>query len=194
MTDDARRQITQFYNAALDESAALLPALRALAPTVCEIARRFTSAWDRGNKIFFAGNGGSAADAMHFSEELVVRYARDRRPLASLALLDPTAVTCAGNDMGFDQIFSRQIDALGKPGDVFVGITTSGNSPNILRALDSCKKAGIETIGFLGKDGGKAANLCDVALVVPSNNTARVQEAHKLIFHSLCDYIDAWAS
>ena len=185
--------VARMYLAALDETVALLPKLRDLSPQVVAIAKCFTTAWDAGAKVLFAGNGGSAADAMHFSEELVVRYAKDRRALASLALLDVTAVTCAGNDMGFEQIFSRQIEALARPGDVFVGITTSGNSPNILRAFAAAKKVGAINVGFLGKDGGAAASLCDVALIVPSHNTARIQEVHKLIFHSLCDYIDAWA-
>ncbi|MBC7785171.1 MAG: SIS domain-containing protein [Burkholderiales bacterium] len=182
-----------YFNGALDEAIELLPTLRTLAPTIGKVARAMVAAWKMDRKILFAGNGGSAADAMHFAEELIVRYHRDRRALAAIALLDPTAVTCAGNDMGYDAIFSRQIEALGQSGDVFIGITTSGNSPNILRALEIAKARGITTIGFLGKDGGKAKALCDIALVVPHPRTARVQEAHKMIYHSMCDYIDAWA-
>ncbi len=181
------------FEAALQESIELQSQLKPFAPTIGRIVRLMTGAWDSGNKIMFAGNGGSAADAMHFAEELVVRYNRNRKALAALALLDPTTVTCAGNDLGYDQIFSRQIDALAKPGDVFIGITTSGYSPNILRAFESSKAHGVHTVGFLGKDGGKAKSLCDIPLIIPSPRTARVQEAHKMIYHAMCDYFDAWA-
>ncbi len=183
----------EFFSEALRESIDLLPKLKSLGPVINQIARSFVDAWQNDRKIIFAGNGGSAADAMHFAEELVVRYHRDRRALAAIALLDPTSVTCAGNDMGYDAIFSRQIEALGQKGDVFVGITTSGNSSNIIKALEVAKRKEIKTIGFLGKDGGKAKTLCDLNLIIPHSRTARVQEAHKLIYHSLCDYIDAWA-
>ena len=182
-----------FLETSLDQTAALLPKVRELAPVVKRIADAMIASWDRGGKILFAGNGGSAADAMHFAEELVVRYCRDRKALAAIALLDSTVITCAGNDYGYDRIFSRQIEALAKPEDVFIGVTTSGNSANIKLAFESAKKIGTKTIGFLGKDGGACKSLCDIPLVVPSPVTARVQEMHKLIYHSLCDYIDAWA-
>lgn len=182
-----------FFEAALNESLELQSRLKDLSGVIGQIVRLMTAAWESGNKVLFAGNGGSAADAMHFAEELVVRYHRDRKALPALALLDPTTLTCAGNDMGFEHVFSRQIEALGKPGDVFIGITTSGNSLNILRALECARKMRIRTIGFLGKDGGKARSLCDIALVIPSARTARVQEAHKMIYHAMCDYFDAWA-
>lgn len=184
---------SQHYLHALDEWQSLLPTLRAMTTVFDQVAKAFTDCWDRGGKILFAGNGGSAADAMHFAEELVVRFNKDRRALAAIALLDPTNITCAGNDMGYDQVFSRQIDALGKPEDVFVAITTSGNSPNILRALDSARKMNMQCIGFLGKAGGKAKDLCHLNLIIPSATTARVQEAHKLFYHSLCVHIDEWA-
>ncbi|GIW75472.1 MAG: phosphoheptose isomerase [Phycisphaerae bacterium] len=183
----------RFFETALDESLELQARLRSLSGTIGQIVRLMIRSWESGNKVLFAGNGGSAADAMHFAEELVVRYHRDRKALPALALLDPTTVTCAGNDMGFEHVFSRQIEALGKAGDVFIGITTSGNSPNILRALECARKIQLHTIGFLGKDGGKARSLCDIALVIPSPRTARVQEAHKMIYHAMCDYFDAWA-
>ncbi len=181
------------FEIALQESIDLQPKLKALAPTIGNITRMMTDAWERGNKIMFIGNGGSAADAMHFAEELVVRYHRDRKALAAIAMLDPTTITCAGNDLGYDHIFSRQIDALAKPGDVLLAITTSGNSPNILAALRRAKSIGVHTIGFLGKDGGQAKPLCDIPLIIPSTRTARIQEAHKMIYHAMCDYIDAWA-
>ncbi|HEX8324791.1 MAG TPA: SIS domain-containing protein [Tepidisphaeraceae bacterium] len=177
----------------LEQTAALVPLVGEMGPVVDQVASVLTGAWDAGNKVMFAGNGGSAADAMHFAEELVVRYRRDRRALAALAFLDPTTITCAGNDMGYDHVFSRQIEALGRPGDVFVGLTTSGNSTNVANAFAAAKKLGITTVGFLGKDGGRCRAICDVPLIVPSPVTARVQEMHKLIFHSLCEYVDAWA-
>lgn len=182
-----------FFEKALDESLELQARLRSLSGTIGQIVRLMIRSWESGNKVLFAGNGGSAADAMHFAEELVVRYHRDRKALPALALLDPTTVTCTGNDMGFEHVFSRQIEALGKAGDVFIGITTSGNSLNILRALECARKMQLHTIGFLGKDGGKARSLCDIALVIPSPRTARIQEAHKMIYHAMCDYFDAWA-
>jgi len=107
-----------------------------------------------------------------------------------MSLLDTAAVTCAGNDFGFEQVFSRQIEAFGNPGDVFIGFTTSGNSPNMLLAFEAARKQGLVTAGFLGKDGGKAKALCDIAIVVPSPITARVQEGHKLLYHSLCEWVD----
>ena len=182
-----------YLNESLDQTAALLAGVRTMGPRVDELAAMLTTCWTNGGKVMFAGNGGSAADAMHFAEELVVRYRRDRRGLAALAFLDPTSVTCAGNDLGYDHIFSRQIEALGKPGDVFVGLTTSGNSANVALAFQAARTLGLKTVGFLGKDGGRCKPLVDLALVVPSPITARVQEMHKLIFHSLCEHVDAWA-
>ncbi|MDB5324756.1 MAG: gmhA [Phycisphaerales bacterium] len=184
---------SDYLSESIDQTAALLAGIRAMGPAVDQLAAMLTTAWGGGGKILFAGNGGSAADAMHFAEEFVVRYRRDRKALAAIALLDTTVVTCAGNDLGYGQIFSRQVEALGRPGDVFVGLTTSGNSQNIALAFEAAKRNGLKTVGFLGKDGGKCKTLCDLPLVVPSPVTARVQEMHKLIFHSLCEYVDAWA-
>jgi D-sedoheptulose 7-phosphate isomerase len=188
-----KQSAADYLAESIEQTAALLPAIKGLAPTVDQIAAMFTTAWAAGNKVLFAGNGGSAADAMHFAEEFVVRYRRDRRALAAIAFLDPTSVTCAGNDLGYDQIFSRQVEALGRPGDVFVGLTTSGNSKNIALAFEAAKKIGLKTVGFLGKDGGVCRAMVDVPLVIPSPITARVQEMHKLIFHSICEHVDAWA-
>ena len=181
---------TDAYRAALAEWAQLLPVLDALAPSVEQLGQAMLTCWRAGGKVLFAGNGGSAADAMHFAEELVVRFHKDRAALAAIALCDPTALTCVGNDMGYDRVFSRQLDALGKPGDLFVGITTSGNSQNIILAFEMAKRRGLKTCSFLGKDGGKLRGKCDVELLVPSKTTARVQEAHKLAFHALCVWID----
>lgn len=140
-----------------------------------------------GNKIMFFGNGGSAADAQHLATELTIRFKDDRPPIAGLALTtDTSALTAAGNDYGFDYIFSRQVEALGNPGDVAIGLSTSGNSPNVLNALKAASEKNIITIGLSGKDGGKMNDACDLLLIAPSNTTARIQEMHITIGHMLC--------
>ena len=149
------------------------------------------TAIQNGNKIIFFGNGGSAADAQHLAAELTIRFIKDRPPLAGLALTtDTSALTAGGNDYGFDYIFSRQLEALGNEGDVAIGLSTSGNSPNILNALKSANDKGITTIGLSGKDGGKMRDLCDTILIVPSNTTARIQEMHITLGHLLCGAIE----
>ena len=146
----------------------------------------------RGCRILVCGNGGSAADAQHFAAELSGRYVKERRALAGIALTTDTSVlTAIGNDYGFDHVFSRQVEALGRPGDLLVGISTSGNSANVLRAVESAQALGLKTLGLLGRDGGKLKDLCDEALVVPSPVTARVQEVHQMIYHFWCEIIDA---
>lgn len=146
----------------------------------------------RGCRILVCGNGGSAADAQHFAAELSGRYVKERRALAGIALTTDTSVlTAVSNDYGFDHVFSRQVEALGRPGDLLVGISTSGNSANVLRAVESAKDLGLKTLGLLGCDGGKLKDLCDDALVVPSPVTARVQEVHQMIYHFWCEIIDA---
>ena len=169
----------------------LLPTLAAMEGPLTRLADALWACWGRRGKVLIAGNGGSAADAMHFAEELVVRYQKDRRGLAALALCDPTVLTCAGNDLGYEHVFARQIDAYGTPGDVFIAMTTSGNSPNLLRAIDLARERGLVTVGFLGKDGGRARGRCDIELLIPSPVTARVQEAHKLLYHALCEKVEA---
>lgn len=181
---------TSAFKSAIDEWKSLVTQLDALAPTVEAFGQLIKKSWQQGGKIMFAGNGGSAADAMHFAEELSVRFHKNRRALAAISLLDSSVLTCCANDFGYEYVFSRQIEALGKPGDVFVGLSTSGNSPNVIRAVEASKKIGVKTVGFLGKDGGKLKGQCDVELIVPSQNTARIQEVHKLVFHSLCVWID----
>jgi len=145
----------------------------------------------RGCRILVCGNGGSAADAQHFAAELSGRYVKERRPLAGIALTtDTSALTAIGNDYGFDQVFSRQVEALGRPGDLLVGISTSGNSANVIRAVEAAKSAGMKTLGLLGRDGGALRGLMDDALVVPTTVTARVQEVHQMIYHFWCEIID----
>ena len=175
----------------LNEWADLLPKIEALAPALQRLGEAMMACWERRGKVLVAGNGGSAADAMHLAEELVVRFVKNRRALAAIALCDPTMITCAGNDFGYESIFARQVEALGNPGDLFIGMTTSGNSPNIARAVDAAKERQITTAAFLGRDGGALRGRCDIELLVPSATTARIQEAHKLLFHTLCTWIDA---
>ena len=176
---------------ALAELIDLVPKVAQLEPTLQRLADAMLGCWSKRGKVLIAGNGGSAADAMHFAEELAVRYQKDRRALAAVALCDPTVLTCAGNDFGYDRVFARQIEALGNPGDIFIGMSTSGNSPNILLAIEEARRRQMMTVAFLGKGGGKTKGLADLELIIPSDTTARVQEAHKLLFHVLCEWIDS---
>ena len=182
--------VGQVLRRAVEDLEALLPRVAELEGPLERLGAALVASWKGRGKVLIAGNGGSAADAMHFAEEIVVRYRKNRRAAAALALCDPTVLTCAGNDFGYDRVFERQVEALGNPGDVFVALTTSGNSANLLRAIDMAKAQGLVTVAFLGKDGGAARGRCDIELLVPSSSTARVQEAHKLLFHALCEWID----
>ena len=142
-------------------------------------------------KILIAGNGGSAADAQHFAAELVGRFETERRGLAAIALTtDSSILTSVSNDYSYLSVFSRQIQAIASEGDLFIGISTSGNSENIIRAMEEAKKRKVHTIGFLGKDGGVLKDLCDFALIAPSNQTARIQEMYELCIHMICSFID----
>lgn len=144
-----------------------------------------------GGRLLFFGNGGSAADAQHLAAEFVNRFDRDRRALAALALTtDPSVVTSIGNDASFDEIFARQVEAHGRKGDVAIGITTSGNSRNVLRGLQAARERGLRTAAFLGRDGGAAAALADLPLVVPVRDTARIQEVHIFAGHLLCRRVE----
>jgi D-sedoheptulose 7-phosphate isomerase len=141
--------------------------------------------------FFWCGNGGSAADSQHLAAELVGRFKKDREPLSSIALTtDTSVITCVSNDYSYDSIFSRQIEALCRPGDILIGITTSGNSANIRKAFESAKKNDVKTISFLGKDGGSCKNLTDYSILIPSNDTARIQEMHILVGHILCELVE----
>jgi phosphoheptose isomerase len=145
-----------------------------------------------GNKLLVCGNGGSAADASHFATELVVRFVNDRRPYPAICLASDSGIlTAAGNDYGFDQIFARQVAALGQPGDVLICLTTSGKSKNVLRALEEAKVRGLKTIALLGRDGGSTIGIANVDLLVKNDSTARVQEAHQILLHVLCEIIEA---
>ncbi|AWN24391.1 D-sedoheptulose 7-phosphate isomerase [Deinococcus irradiatisoli] len=156
-----------------------------------EAASRCVQSLKAGHKLLICGNGGSAADAQHFAAELTGRYRREREPLAALALTtDSSALTCIGNDYAFEEVFARQVRALSQPGDVLVGISTSGNSPNVLRAVQAAAERGAATIALTGRGGGELARQADVALTVPSDVTAQIQEMHILLIHVLCETID----
>jgi D-sedoheptulose 7-phosphate isomerase len=145
----------------------------------------------QGNKILLCGNGGSAADAQHIAAELTGRYKIERKGLAAIALTtDTSAITAISNDYGYERVFERQIEALAKQGDLLIGISNSGNSKNVLRAFEAAKLNGCKTIGFSGKGGGEMNNYCDLNIVVPSNDTPRIQEMHTLIGHTICQLID----
>lgn len=145
----------------------------------------------RGNKVLLCGNGGSAADAQHIAAELTGRYKTERRGLPGIALTtDTSALTAIGNDYGYDRVFDRQVEALANKGDLLIGISTSGNSANIVSALKLAKEMGCFTLGLSGRDGGKMNEVCDINLIVPSNNTPRIQEMHILFGHTICQIID----
>ena len=163
----------------------------ALLDNIVAVAKLCVKVYQDDNKTILAGNGGSAADAQHIAAELVGRYGFDRPSIPSLALTtDSSNLTAIGNDYGYDYIFSRQLEGMGQKGDVFIGISTSGNSVNVINAFESAKKKGITTVALVGRDGGKMAKMADYALVVPSDATPRIQESHILIGHILCDIIE----
>ena len=175
----------------IQESVAVKEQLLGVAQLIADAARLIIASMRNGRKLIVFGNGGSAADAQHLSAELVGRYRQDRRAFPAIALTtDSSALTSISNDYGFDTIFSRQLEALGKPGDVVVAISTSGNSPNVLQALATSKKLGIASIGLTGKSGGKLRGSVDVCLSVPSDSTPRIQEAHSLIIHILSGIVE----
>jgi D-sedoheptulose 7-phosphate isomerase len=164
-------------------------------PAFVEFVAACQRALAEGRKLMFFGNGGSAADAQHLATELVVRYRENRPALAALSLsTDTSALTAIGNDFGYADVFARQLEALCQPGDVVIAISTSGNSENVLRALAMAKKRGAVTVGFSGETGGRMRPLLDYALLVPSTNTARIQEMHILLGHTLCGQLEALAT
>ena len=149
------------------------------------------AALQSGGKLISCGNGGSMCDAMHFAEELTGKFRDDRPPIAAISISDPSHLTCVGNDHGFEQVFARFVQAHGKSGDVLLAISTSGNSPNVLRAAEVAKQQGVKVVGLTGKDGGKLASLCDVEVRVPHHGYAdRVQEVHIKVIHALIDHIE----
>jgi D-sedoheptulose 7-phosphate isomerase len=166
-----------------------------LATTFEKIVAAVTAAFVAGNKVLAAGNGGSAADAQHFTAEFMGKYKLSRRAYPAIALnTDTSIITAWSNDNSYDEIFKRQIEGIGKPGDVLFVFSTSGNSKNILLALAAAKKCGITAIAFLGRGGGAAKGLADLEIIIPSDNTPRIQEAHKLIYHSVAEEVEKLCS
>ena len=158
--------------------------------TMEDIAALIAECYRNHGQVIIFGNGGSMCDAMHFAEELTGRFRQDRPPLPAIAISDPSHITCVGNDYGFDEIFARGVQAYGKPNDVAIGISTSGNSENILRALDRAISMGLKTVALLGKDGGKLKGLCDMELIIPGETSDRIQEVHMAILHILIEKIE----
>lgn len=157
-----------------------------------QISNEIVNSIKKGGKLLIAGNGGSAADAQHFAAEIVGRFVQERKGYPAIALTTDTSIlTAIGNDYGYDMIFSRQIEALGNNGDVFIGISTSGNSVNIIKAIEVAKSKGLKIIGLTGKDGGKMKDICDLCLVFNYKETARVQEHHLMSYHLICEFVEA---
>jgi D-sedoheptulose 7-phosphate isomerase len=162
-----------------------------LAPLIAEMSSLITAALANGSKLLVMGNGGSAADSQHFVAEIVGRFKMERRALPAVALSTDTSIlTAIGNDYGFESIFSRQVEALAAPGDIVVGLSTSGNSPNVLKAFNAAHERGCRTIGLLGKDGGSIKAACDLAVVIPCTDTPRIQEGHITVIHIVCDLVE----
>lgn len=175
----------------LKEHIALMSLMNSLDGEVLQVGCLAAQTLQNGGKIFFCGNGGSASDSQHLAAELTGRFIKDRKPLGAIALTtDTSALTSIANDYAFEEVFARQVMALGSSGDLLVGISTSGNSKNIIRAVVEARALGVRTVGLLGRDGGQLRDLCDHAIVVPSEVTARIQEAHILIGHTLCGLIE----
>jgi D-sedoheptulose 7-phosphate isomerase len=184
--------LNRFFADELAEHRAVAAATEdALAAPFSELVRVSIKAVESGGKILLFGNGGSASDAQHLATELTVRYVKDRAPIAAIALTtDTSALTAIGNDMGFEHLFSRQIEALGRPGDVALGISTSGRSANVIRGLETARERGLVAAALSGGDGGRLVGLADPLLVVPSRTTARIQEMHIMLGQMLCGALE----
>lgn len=180
--------------ASFDDALATLQAFLAAPESLANVARFADSAAEtlqRGGLLMACGNGGSMCDAMHFAEEWTGRFRKDRAALAAVAFSDPSQLTCIANDFGFDEVFARQVDALGKPGDLLVLLSTSGNSPNCIRAIEAARRKGVATVGLLGKGGGKLLPLVDIPIVVPLAETSdRIQEVHIKILHIAIEAVE----
>ena len=178
--------------AQLADHQSVIAQLDGLVPLIAQAGERMRQCLLDGGKILLMGNGGSAADSQHIAAEIVGRYKKERRGLPSIALTTDTSIlTSVGNDYGFNFIFSRQVEALCNPGDIVVGLSTSGNSANVVAGIEKAREVGAYTIGMTGSGGGKLAQLCDLNLAMPSADTPRIQEAHITVGHILCDLIEA---
>jgi D-sedoheptulose 7-phosphate isomerase len=186
-----RMYFKSIFDQAVADHLTVVQRLPELYLEIAKLAVLMRDCINNGGKIIWMGNGGSAADSQHLAAEIVGRFKKERMGMASIALTtDSSIITSVGNDYGFEAIFSRQVEAIGKLGDILVGITTTGNSGNIVAAINAGKKMGLVTVGLLGNDGGKLKSLCDHSIIVPSNDTARIQESHILIGHILCEFIE----
>ena len=181
-----------YFDDELEDHASVLAATRASTKdSFLAMLEAWTTAVEQGGKILFFGNGGSAADAQHLSAELVVRFIKDRAPIPAIALnTDTSALTAGANDLGYDAVFARQIEALGQPGDVAVGLSTSGTSPNVVAALKMARQKGMVTCAFTGRDGGVMPEIADHTLIIPAQSTRRIQEMHITLGHMLCGALE----
>lgn len=183
--------MTSLYLSNLAEHQRVFERLAALDADVARAGTLIAARLAAGSKLLVCGNGGSAADAQHLASEMTGRFIKERRPLAAISLTtDSSALTCIGNDYSFDEVFARPLRGLGRQGDVLVAISTSGNSANVRRAAEDARAMGMQVVGLLGRDGGVIKDLSDVAIVVPHDVTARIQEAHILVIHTLCGLIE----
>lgn len=179
------------FNSTVKRHQTMVEGLVALEPQIDALIENIRKCLASGNKVLFFGNGGSASDAQHLAAEFVVRYYKQRKPLAAIALTtDTSIITAHGNDYSFDTIFDRQIEALAKSGDIAIGLSTSGNSGNVINGLNTAKQAGCITVAFTGQQGGQLLESTDHCICVPSAETARVQEGHIIIGHYLCEALD----
>jgi phosphoheptose isomerase len=184
--------LSSILDQAINGSIETLKSLEKIESKIARAAEMIEQCLRSGSKLLVCGNGGSASDAAHFATELVVRFAKDRRAYPAICLTgDGGLLTAAGNDYGFDEIFARQVAAFGLEGDVLIVLTTSGKSKNVRRALEEAKSHKLKTIAFLGRDGGSTIGLADVDLLVASDSTARIQEAHQLLLHVLCEAVES---
>ena len=155
-----------------------------------KVAKELANVFQLGNKVLICGNGVSNCDALHFAGEFTGRFRKDRKALPAISLSDSSHITCVGNDYGFDYIFSRGVEAYGKEGDMFIGISTSGNSTNVIKAVEVAKKMGLKTCVLLGKDGGKLKGMCDYEFIIPGNTSDRIQEIHMMILHVIIEGVE----
>jgi len=189
--EDSTSHLIGYARKQIDESCEVAQLSEQLLSRICALSERTVEAIKGGHCVFFCGNGGSAADAQHLAAEFVGRFRLERRALPAMALTTNTSVlTAIANDYGYEQVFSRQVQAFAKPDDILFAISTSGNSPNVVRAIQEARLLGVYTVGLTGKSGGKLKECADVLLNVPSDQTPRIQEAHILLTHVYCDLVE----